>query len=145
MVRERHAEALAIVEDIERQCSPFDPDCRPRRLRISLGEHIGLGRVARVILQQYRSRAVLGVALMLAQAFFYNAIFFTYALTLTQFYGVAPERVGGYLLPFALGNFLGPLCLGRLFDSLGRKRMITFTYAASGLLLLVTGAAFERG
>jgi MFS family permease len=101
--------------------------------------------VARVILKQYRSRAILGVALMLSQAFFYNAIFFTYSLTLTKFYGVAPEHIGHYLLPFALGNFLGPLVLGRLFDVVGRKQMIAFTYAASGILLLVTGIAFVRG
>jgi len=82
---------------------------------------------------------------MIAQAFFYNAIFFTYALTLTQFYGVAPEHVGHYLLPFALGNFLGPLLLGRAFDVIGRRPMIAFTYAASGALLLLTGALFARG
>ena len=82
---------------------------------------------------------------MIAQAFFYNAIFFTYALTLTRFYAVPAERVGAYLLPFALGNFLGPLLLGRLFDSIGRRPMIAFTYAASGIVLLVTGAAFAHG
>jgi MFS family permease len=80
---------------------------------------------------------------MVAQAFFYNAIFFTYALTLTKFYDVPPESVGHYLLPFALGNFLGPVLLGRLFDSLGRRVMISFTYAASGLLLLLTGYLFH--
>ncbi|HEX2678536.1 MAG TPA: MFS transporter, partial [Polyangiales bacterium] len=99
----------------------------------------------RVIFGQYRSRAVLGLSLMVSQAFFYNAIFFTYALTLTKFYGVAPERIGRYLLPFAAGNFLGPLLLGRLFDAVGRRAMIAFTYAASGVLLLVTGFAFEAG
>jgi MFS family permease len=88
---------------------------------------------------------VLGLVMMIAQAFFYNAIFFTYALTLTRFYAVPAERVGAYLLPFALGNFLGPLLLGRLFDSIGRRPMIAFTYAMSGLLLLVTGIAFARG
>jgi MFS family permease len=88
---------------------------------------------------------VLGLSLMLSQAFFYNAIFFTYALVLTRFYGVPPQRVGLFLLPFAAGNFLGPLVLGRLFDSVGRRPMIVFTYAASGVLLLATGALFARG
>jgi MFS family permease len=144
MVRDRHSEAISIIEGIERECKPFDPNCTPRRIRIATGEHIGLRRVARVILQQYRSRAILGLSLMLAQAFFYNAIFFTYGLTLTQFYGVAPEHIGNYLLPFAVGNFLGPLLLGRFFDSVGRKRMIAFTYATSGILLLLTGVMFTH-
>ena len=145
MVRARHAEALAIVETIEAECARHDPSPAACRIRIDVGEHVGLGRVARVIFQQYRSRAVLGLVLMVAQAFFYNAIFFTFALTLTSFYGVIPEHVGHYLLPFALGNFLGPLLLGRAFDVVGRRPMIAFTYAASGVLLLVTGALFARG
>jgi MFS family permease len=145
MVRQRHSEALSIIEDIERECQPYDPACAPRPIRITLGEHIGLRQAARVIFLQYQSRALLGVALMLAQAFFYNAIFFTYALTLTKFYNVAPEDIGHFLLPFALGNFLGPLVLGRLFDQVGRKQMIAFTYAMSGILLLLTGLAFTQG
>jgi len=79
---------------------------------------------------------------MASQAFFYNAIFFTYALILTDFYNVPTERVGYYLLPFALGNFLGPLLLGRLFDTIGRRQMITFTYAISHVLLAATGYLF---
>jgi MFS family permease len=145
MVRARHPEALAIVEGVEAQCARFDPAAAPCRIRIHVGEHVGLGRVARVVFQQYRERAILGLVLMVAQAFFYNAIFFTYALTLTQFYGVLPEHVGHYLLPFALGNFLGPLVLGRAFDVVGRRPMIAFTYAASGALLLLTGVLFARG
>lgn len=82
---------------------------------------------------------------MAAQAFFYNAIFFTYALVLTDFYGVSADQVGWYLLPFALGNFLGPLLLGRLFDTIGRRPMIAATYALSGLLLALTGALFAAG
>jgi MFS family permease len=82
---------------------------------------------------------------MAAQAFFYNAIFFTYALVLTDFYGVPAERVGWYILPFAAGNFLGPLLLGRLFDVLGRRIMIAFTYIMSGILLAGSGALFAQG
>ncbi len=81
---------------------------------------------------RYRRRAVLALTLMASQAFFYNAIFFTYALMLTRFYGVPEERVGYYIFPFAVGNFLGPLVLGRLFDAVGRRVMIGLTYALSG-------------
>ena len=82
---------------------------------------------------------------MAAQAFFYNAIFFTYALVLTDFYGIPAEQVGWYILPFAAGNFLGPLLLGRLFDVIGRRTMIAFTYIASGILLAVSGYLFAQG
>jgi MFS family permease len=83
--------------------------------------------------------------LMAAQAFVYNAIFFTYALVLTRFYAIEADKVGLYILPFAVGNFLGPLLLGPLFDSIGRKTMIFSTYALSGLLLAVTGWLFAEG
>ena len=82
---------------------------------------------------------------MIAQAFFYNAIFFTFALVLTDFYGIAADQVGWYILPFAAGNFLGPLLLGRLFDTLGRRTMITFTYGVSGVLLALSGYLFSIG
>jgi MFS family permease len=81
---------------------------------------------------------------MTAQAFFYNAIFFTYALVLTDFYQVPGAHVGWYLLPFALGNFLGPIVLGHAFDAIGRRPMIAFTYAISGVLLTASGYLFER-
>ena len=144
MVRGRRAEAEAIVAEIEAGCAVHGDGAAPARIRITPLERVGFRVVARVIFSHYRSRALLGLVLMIAQAFFYNAIFFTYALTLTRFYAVPPERVGAYLLPFALGNFLGPLVLGRLFDTIGRRPMIAFTYAMSGLLLLATGAAFAR-
>jgi MFS family permease len=82
---------------------------------------------------------------MAAQAFFYNAIFFTYALVLTDFYGIRADHVGWYLLPFAAGNFLGPLLLGRLFDTVGRRPMIAATYVASGVLLAGAGYLFAIG
>jgi MFS family permease len=80
---------------------------------------------------------------MSTQAFFYNAIFFTYALVLMRFYGVPEKDVGGYLLPFAVGNVLGPLLLGHLFDTIGRKQMIVLTYALTGMLLALTGWLFH--
>jgi MFS family permease len=79
---------------------------------------------------------------MVSQAFIYNAIFFTYALVLTRFYDVPADKVGLYILPFAVGNFLGPLILGPLFDTLGRKPMIAGTYAVAGLLLAITSVLF---
>lgn len=101
--------------------------------------------VWRTMLECYPGRSAVGLALMTSQAFLYNAIFFTYALVLTSFYGVQPETTGLYLLPFALGNFMGPLVLGRFFDTVGRKPMIAGTYVVAALLLLVTGWLFARG
>jgi MFS family permease len=88
---------------------------------------------------------VLGLTLMATQAFCYNAIFFTYALILTRYEGVAVKDVGWFILPFAIGNFLGPLILGPLFDTVGRKVMITASYAASGALIIVVGILFRTG
>ncbi len=99
----------------------------------------------RALFGTYRKRTVLGVALMGAQAFCYNAVFFTYALILVRFYQVPSGRVGLFMLPFALGNFLGPLLLGRLFDTLGRKTMIVATYGLSGILMAGVGVLFAAG
>ena len=101
--------------------------------------------IARLLTSQYRRRALLGTSLMASQAFFYNAIFFTYALVLSRFYGVPDRQVGWYIFPFALGNFLGPLLLGPLFDRIGRRAMIASTYLASGFGLLLAGALFRAG
>src|SRR5580704_4559974 len=97
------------------------------------------------MLSTYRSRSILGLLLMISQAFCYNAVFFTYALILTRFYDVPPGRVGLFILPFAVSNFLGPLLLGRLFDVLGRRVMIAGTYALSGLLMALIGGLFAHG
>jgi len=114
-------------------------------LRVHVRPHTSIGDVVRILGGPYRRRTMLGLGLMISQAFFYNAVFFTYALVLSTFYGVAPEHVGFYIVPFALGNFLGPLTIGRLFDSIGRRPMIAGTYAASAVMLLVTGFLFDRG
>ena len=97
------------------------------------------------LIHLHRQRTLVALALMAAQAFFYNAIFFTYALVLTTFYGIPSQQVGWYILPFAAGNVLGPLLLGRLFDTIGRRPMIAFTYLMSGLLLALTGWLFAQG
>jgi MFS family permease len=114
-------------------------------LKIYPRKAFGFGLVARTMLSTYRSRSILGLLLMISQAFLYNAVFFTYALILTRFYDVPAERTGIYLLPFALGNFLGPLILGHFFDSIGRRQMISATYAISALLLAATGWMFRNG
>src|SRR5690606_1652072 len=100
-----------------------------------------MGEVFRTQFRTYPGRTIWCLVLMAAQAFFYNAIFFTYAMMLTDFYAVPSSHVGYYILPFAAGNVLGPLLLGRLFDSWGRKPMIILTYGISGLLLAATGFA----
>lgn len=97
------------------------------------------------IIHQHRRRSVLGFVLMTTQAFFYNAIFFTYALVLMRFYRVPETNVGIYLLPFAIGNLLGPIVLGHLFDTIGRKRMIAATYGLAGILLAITAWLFRLG
>jgi MFS family permease len=92
--------------------------------------------------QIYPKRIVLGLTLMTSQAFLYNAIFFTYALVLTQFYGISASAIPYYLIPFANGNILGPLLLGALFDSVGRVPMIAGCYFICGALMILTGYLF---
>jgi MFS family permease len=115
------------------------------KIKLRMRSHTPLREVAHALFSTYRQRSLVGLALMAAQAFFYNAIFFTYALVLTDFFGIASNQVGWYILPFAAGNFLGPLLLGRLFDTLGRRTMIAFTYGASGILLAISGYLFAIG
>jgi MFS family permease len=148
MIHGRPEEAHAIVEDIERSVIGRVQD--PTRhawpkIRLRMRHHTPLGEVARTLFSAYRQRALVGLTLMTAQAFFYNAIFFTFTLVLTDFYGIAASQVGWYILPFAAGNFLGPLLLGRLFDTLGRRVMIAFTYGISGALLALSGYLFSIG
>jgi MFS family permease len=114
-------------------------------IRLRIRRFTPLAEVARTLFRIERRRTLVGLSLMVAQAFFYNAIFFTYALVLTDFYGIPGDHVGWYLLPFAAGNFLGPVLLGRLFDTIGRRPMIAATYALSGLLLAAAGYLFALG
>ena len=104
-----------------------------------------MSEIAHTMFVEHRRRSLLGLTLMAAQAFFYNAIFFTYALVLSEFYKVPSGKVSEYIFPFAMGNVLGPVLLGRLFDSVGRKPMIVGTYALSGILLALTGFLFVHG
>jgi MFS family permease len=149
MTHGRIEEAERIVALIERRVADavdVAPHAEPAgRIRLRPLGRTPILVVARSLFSTYRRRTALGLVLMSAQAFFYNAIFFTYALVLTAFYGIASDRIGLYLLPFALGNFMGPLLLGRLFDTIGRKPMIALTYGLSGILLAATGQLFVWG
>jgi MFS family permease len=148
MIHGRPDQAHAIVDDIERSVTGQVQDSHQHawpKIKLRMRDHTPLREVARTLFGTYRQRSLVGLALMTAQAFFYNAIFFTYALVLAEFYGIAANQIGWYLLPFAAGNFLGPLLLGRLFDSLGRRVMITLTYGISGVLLAISGYLFAIG
>jgi MFS family permease len=148
MTHGRAREAEAIVAAIDASFAArghrFGEDRLPR-LRLAARRFTPLREVADTLFRAQRTRTLVGLALMAAQAFFYNAIFFTYALVLTDFYGIRPDHVGWYLLPFAAGNFLGPVVLGRLFDTIGRRPMIAATYLLSGLLLAGSGWLFAIG
>jgi len=148
MIHGRSAEAGKVVGEIEqRVIASVGGPLPPAKASLGLGapHRVTLVSVARTLLADYPGRTALGVVLMASQAFIYNAIFFTYALVLTKFYAVKADRVGLYILPFALGNFLGPVLLGRWFDTLGRKPMIAITYGLAGLLLALTAALFDAG
>jgi MFS family permease len=145
MIHGRPDEAHAIVDEIEKTAIGRARHEDLPKIKIRMRHHTPLREVAQTLLTTYRTRSLVGLVLMSAQAFFYNAIFFTFALVLTDFFGIAANQVGWYILPFAAGNFLGPLLLGRLFDTLGRRKMITLTYGVSGVLLAVSGYLFSIG
>ena len=149
MTHGRPEEAEAVVRDIEarvareRVVPPLDP--AHVKLRFLHRGPTRWTEIAATLFRRHPRRTVLGVVLMATQAFCYNAIFFTYALILTKFYDIAPAAIGWFMLPFALGNFTGPLILGRLFDTIGRKVMISATYGLAGALLCLTGWMFAQG
>jgi MFS family permease len=149
MLHARVAEGEAVVADIESRARAALGTARLApavgRIRLAPTLHTPLVRMVLAIVRDYPQRALLGLVLMAAQAFFYNAIFFSYALVLTRFYAIPSAAVGWYILPFALGNFVGPLLLGPLFDLVGRKPMIASTYAISGVLLAIVGYLFREG
>ncbi|MBV9559837.1 MAG: MFS transporter [Bradyrhizobium sp.] len=147
MIHGHPDEAHAIVDGIEKSVIGHKQDSAQgfAKIRLKMRDHTPLGEVAHTLFSTYRRRALVGLVLMVAQAFFYNAIFFTFALVLTDFYGIGSDHIGWYILPFAAGNFLGPLLLGRLFDTLGRRVMIALTYGVSGVLLALSGYLFQIG
>jgi MFS family permease len=140
----RASEAIRVIEEIEVGFANLPPVDGLPRVRLRTRTSTPLWEVAQTLFSRHRRRTFVALALMAAQAFFYNAIFFTFALVLTDFYDIPSEKVGLYLLPFAAGNFLGPVLIGRLFDTRGRRPMIAFTYIISGLLLAGVGLLFVR-
>ena len=144
MTHSRVEEAEAVVSGIEAQVSA-DQGPLPMAqgsITVHAAPHITIATVARELFQSYRRRTVLGLALMVTQSFMYNAVSFTFPFVLTKYYDVPTSTIGLYILPFALGNFLGPLLLGRFFDTIGRKPMISLTYGLAGVLLALTGYGF---
>lgn len=149
MLRGREDEANRIVSDIEQRASHGHPETLPKvegdKLRITVRDHTPLREIFRNMLGDNRQRSILGLVLMGAQAFFFNAVFFSYALVVKRFYHVPNSALPGHLLPFAIASFFGPITLGRLFDKVGRKPMITATYGIAGVLLIVTLIPFGMG
>jgi MFS family permease len=147
LIHGRVDEAEAIVAQVEnevRKEHPVLPEPQGRPLVVHQLEQLNFAKIARYVIQNYRDRAMLGLALMIGQAFLYNSIFFTYTLVLNQFFGVSSHRAPLFLIPFSIGNVLGPLLLGPLFDTVGRRPMITLTYVTSGVLLVITGFLFTQ-
>ncbi|RKF19349.1 MFS transporter [Altericroceibacterium spongiae] len=141
-------EAESVIDGIEARIRAEGhhlPDVPPAEHHVRPRRSTPMREVFSTLFRTYPKRTFYCLVLMAAQAFFYNAIFFTYAMMLTDFYGVPSGKVGYYILPFAAGNVLGPLLLGRLFDSWGRRPMIILTYGISGILLAGTGFAFQAG
>ncbi len=145
----REQEAEEVIKGIETEAESagqkFVPVDENAAIEIVPEKLYGYITLLRVVFQQYPKRAVLGASLMITQSFLYNAIFFTYAIVLTKFYHVNATQVPWYGLAFAAGNLLGPLLLGKLFDTLGRKKMISGTYILSGVLLIVSAWLFDIG
>ena len=137
---------LAKIEDAVRksgvELAPVDDS---QAISLVPDQQYGYLVFLRLVFREYPKRAILGATLMITQSFLYNAIFFTYALVLVNFYGVSADKVPLYGLAFSVGNLLGPLILGPLFDTVGRKPMIGGTYLLSGVLLMVSAWLFGEG
>jgi MFS family permease len=134
------------IEDQVRTSGTRLPDVDQSKAIEVVGEKsIPILTVGRIMFMEYPRRAVLGATMMISQSFLYNAIFFSYALVLAKHFDIAPERVPLYFIPFAIGNFLGPLLLGHLFDVWGRRKMILLTYGVAGLVLGVAAVLFNAG
>jgi MFS family permease len=141
----RHDEAQAIMAEIESTAAHHHLPPPRGRITVYPGVEIGFGTITRTLLGNYRRRALLGLVLIASQAYFYNGILFTYPLVLTHYFGVPADRAGLYVLVMAVANLLGPLLLGHFFDTLGRRRMISGTYALSGVIIALTQVLFLHG
>jgi MFS family permease len=143
-VREAERVVGQIEERVMRDAGVRSLPPPKRTIELRPREHTPVREILRTMFKDHLRRTIVGLSLMSGQAFIYNATVFTFGLVLTRFLGAADQNVGYYMLPFALGNFLGPLTLGRLFDAIGRKVMITSTYVVSGLLLVGLGWLFDQ-
>ena len=147
MIHDCKEEAERTVDEIEAQVTRHPEELEPVHdaVKLQIRKQTPWSEIWRAIAIDNRKRSILGFSLMVSQAFFYNAVLFTYGLVLLKYYGVRAESLGLFLLPLALGNFLGPLLIGRLFDTVGRKPMIAGTYILSGVLLAITAWLFQMG
>ncbi|MBF4583396.1 MFS transporter [Curtobacterium sp. VKM Ac-2865] len=144
--RQEEAEATVarIEAEVERESGkPLEKVDESKAMTVTPMDKVSLRTVAKVLIMQYPKRTLVGATMMITQAFLYNAIFFTYALVLTNFFGLKTSETAVYFFPFAIGNLLGPLVLGRLFDTWGRRQMIFSTYLISGLVLAVSAFLFQ--
>ncbi len=149
MTHGRNDEAEATVDEIEarieREGVHLEEVDESKAMELTEPPHIGFFTLTRIFFGTYPKRSIYGFTMMATQAFLFNAIFFTYALVLQKFYSVPAGHIAYYYFPFAVGNLIGPLLLGPLFDSVGRRKMIFFTYGVSGVLLLVSAWLFKTG
>jgi MFS family permease len=136
---------MAWIEEVAGRGRELEPVDDLQALELVPEERYGYVRFLGLVFRRYPKRAVLGATLMITQSFLYNAIYFTYGLVLVKFYGVSADMVPLYGLAFAVGNLCGPLVLGPLFDTVGRKPMIAGTYLISGVLLAISGLLFQEG
>jgi MFS family permease len=145
--REQAAEkSISYIEhEVEKSGTALPPVDPSKAIELQPTHQIGYLALTRVLFREYPSRAVLSASLMISQSFLFNAIFFTYTLVLGKFYGVSSTSTPLFLIAFAVGNLLGPLTIGHLFDTIGRKTMIAGTYITSGVLLSVTAFLFNAG
>lgn len=145
--REQAAEeSISRIEhEVAQSGTALPPVDQDKAIDLRPAQEIGYLALTRVLFREYPSRAVLSASLMVSQSFLYNAIFFTYTLVLGKFYGVASTSAPLFLIAFAAGNLIGPLTLGRFFDTIGRKTMIAGTYLTSGVLLGVSAFLFNAG
>jgi MFS family permease len=145
----RSDEATRTVEEIERRVEAsgarLEPVPEEKGILVKATTQVPFRQVAHVFLRLYPKRTILGITMMVTQSFLYNAIFFSYALVLENFYGIGKAQTSYYFFPFALGNLLGPLVLGHLFDTWGRRKMIFGTYTLAGVVLFVSAVLFQQG
>ncbi|MGG7466506.1 MULTISPECIES: MFS transporter [unclassified Plantibacter] len=149
MTHGREAEAEQTVDDIEarvkREGGTIEPVSDDKAITVQATGRVPFRTIASVLFKQYPKRTLVGATMMITQSFLYNAIFFTYALVLQNFYGTSPSSTQYYFFPFAIGNLLGPLLLGHFFDVWGRRKMILLTYGVSGAVLAVSAVLFQAG